>query len=101
MCNILKKIWAWIVSIPKDKLLHDYAANLITVYTFAVLIIFCNYWPAFALANAAGIVALLAKELYDYLRPEGHSVEIADIGYGVFGILKADAALLLLGIVLA
>ncbi len=71
MIAFLKKIWAWIVSIPSDKLLHDYAG------------------------------ALIAKEVYDYLKPEGHSVEAADIGFGIFGILKVDVALLILAFVIA
>lgn len=98
MKDILAKIWAWIVNIPADKLLHDYAAALITLYGFAVLAIFLPFWPSAILANVAALLALVGKEAYDYLKPEGHSVEAADIAYGVFGMLKVDGALLLLWI---
>ena len=98
MKNLLKKIWEWIVSIPSDKLLHDYAGALIALYSFVVILIFSPYWGAFAAANGIAILALIGKEIYDYLKPEGHSVEVADIAYGLFGILKVDIALLLLKI---
>lgn len=101
MIAFLKKIWAWIVSIPSDKLLHDYAGALIALYTFAVFFLFLKFWPTFAVANGVALLALIAKEVYDYLKPEGHSVEAADIGFGIFGILKVDVALLILAFVIA
>ena len=98
MKDFLLKIWNWIVSIPKDKLLHDYAGELIALYTFAVVFLVGSYWCAFIVANAVAVLALLGKGLYDYLHPESQSVELADFAYGVFGILKTDVALLLIGL---
>lgn len=98
MKDFLKKIWVWIVSIPADKLLHDYAAALITLFAFVLLHLVFKFWCCFILADAAAVLALIGKELYDYLKPEGHSVEAADVAYGLFGILKVDAALLILAL---
>ena len=98
MKALIKKIWNWIVSIPNDKLLHDYAAALITLFIFAFVFLMLKFWPSFAIANGVAVLALVGKELYDFLKPEGHSVELADIGFGVFGILKVDLALLILAI---
>lgn len=101
MKDLLKKIWAWIVSIPQDKLLHDYAGALITLYSFVILWLLLPFWPAAILANVTALLALIGKEVYDYLKPEGHSVEAADIAYGVFGMAKVDIALLVLFIGIA
>lgn len=101
MKDILKKLWNWVISITADKLLHDYVAALITLYAFVLLYIICPFWTAFALADAVAVLALLGKELYDYLKPEGHTVEAADVAYGLFGILKVDVALIILAFALA
>lgn len=97
MKDLIKKIWNWIVSIPKDKLLHDYAAALITLFLFAILYRFTvPFWVSFWISSAVALAALIGKEVYDYLRPEGHSVEICDILYGCFGIIKIDLALIIM-----
>ena len=97
MKDIIKKIWNWIISIPQDKLLHDYAAALICLFCFAILYR-CTvpFWWAFGISDAVALLALIAKEVYDYLKPEGHSVELADIAYGMFGVLKIDLALIIM-----
>ena len=93
--NLIKKIFAWVVNIPQDKLLHDYAAALITLFAFALAKLPLPYWWAFGVADALALAALILKECYD-AKHEGHSVELSDILWGVFGIVKIDLALLLL-----
>ena len=93
----MKAIWNWIVSIPKDKLLHDYAAALICLFSFAIAYRFLSLlWACFAIADGVAVLALCLKELYDFRHPEGHSVEAADILYGLFGLLKVNIALLIM-----
>ena len=98
---VLRKAWNWLVSIPQDKLLHDYAGNLICIYFFAVFAIFMRYWNAMAVANIVAVLVLICKEIYDKLHPETHTAECADVAYGLFGVLKADIAILLLAIAFA
>ena len=100
MKDLVKKIWNWIVSVPKDKLLHDYAAALITLYTFAVAFLWLGFWPAFVLADAVAAAALFGKGIYDYYNPDIHTMEIGDFIFGCFGVLKVDIALLVLAAVL-
>lgn len=97
MINFLKKIWAWIVSIPQDKLLHDYCAALICLFAFAILFR-CTvpFWWAVLIASCVALLALVGKEIYDYFHKEGHSVELADILWGLFGIAKIDLALIIM-----
>lgn len=94
MVEILKKIWNWIVSIPKDKLLHDYAGELIAMYFFAVLI-WLGFWRALGFSNLVAICFLVGKEVWDYFHPAGHSVEWKDVLWGMFGIAKFDVAALI------
>ena len=94
MKNLFKKIWNWIVTIPNDKLLHDYAGALICLFTFAVLFRFLPIWLCFVIADIVAAIALGLKELYDFKHPEGHSVEPMDFYYGLFGIMKVNLALL-------
>jgi hypothetical protein len=94
MVEILKKIWRWIVSIPQDKLLHDYAGELISMYFFAFLI-FLGFWKALLIADLVAACALVGKEVYDYFHPDGHSVEWKDVVFGLFGVLKFDVAALI------
>lgn len=94
MKNLFKKIWNWIVTIPNDKLLHDYAGALICLFTFAVLFRFFPIWLCFIIADIVATIALGLKELYDFKHPSGHSVEAADFYYGLFGIIKVNIALL-------
>lgn len=101
MIEFLKKIWAWVVSIPQDKLLHDYAGALICLYTFALVKIFVPYWPSLVIANVVALCGLVGKEIYDHFHPEEHSTECKDILFGMFGMAKVDVALLLLASVLA
>ncbi len=97
MIDFLKKVWSWIVNIPKDKLLHDYAGALIGLFGFAIAFIFTSYWWAFLVGNALAVFCLVAKEIYDvFMEGEGHSAELADIGFGLFGLAKVDLALLLM-----
>ena len=97
MKKFLEKIWNWIVSIPKDKLLHDYAGALICLFFFAILYR-CTvpFWWGILIADGVAFAALVAKEAYDYLKPEGHSVELWDIIYGLFGVVKIDLALIIM-----
>lgn len=95
MIEILKKIWAWVVSIPQDKLLHDYAGALITLFGFVVAFLLLPFWWAFGVADLLAVVALVCKEWFDS-RHEGHSVELADVLWGLFGMGKVDLALLIL-----
>lgn len=92
----MRKIWNWIVSIPKDKLLHDYAGALICLYAFAVAFRFLAFWPAFIIGNAAALFALMAKEIYDAYHPETETAELKDFLFGVFGAVKVDIALLVM-----
>lgn len=92
----MKKIWDWIVSIPKDKLLHDYCAELIAMFAFAILFRFgVSKWWCLGVSNAIAFAALILKEIYDS-RHEGQSVEIKDVLWGAFGILKWDIAALIM-----
>lgn len=102
MKEFLKKVWAWIVAIPQDKLLHDYAGALIALFGFVLSFLFLPFWWAFLAGNLLAVFALVAKEIYDARHAEeGHSVECADIAYGLFGIAKVDIALLILAISVA
>lgn len=103
MKNFFKKIWNWIISIPQDKLLHDYAGALINLFTFSIFfrilgwMIVKPFWWAFLIGNVIALLALIGKEIYDSKhKEEGHSVEWKDILYGVFGIVKIDIALLIM-----
>ena len=97
MINFLKKIWAWIVSIPQDKLLHDYCAALICLFVFAILYR-CTvpFGWAVLIAGAVALLALIGKEIYDHIKKEGHSVELADILWGLFGIAKIILAMIIM-----
>ena len=100
MKEFLKKVWAWIVAIPQDKLLHDYAGALITLFGFVLSFLFLPFWWAFLVADTIAVIGLCVKEIYD-AHHAGHSSEFADIAYGLFGIAKVDIALLLLAISVA
>ena len=89
----IKKFLDWAGSIPQDKLLHDYAGALITLFVFAVSFIWLTFGQAFFVANATALLALFAKELYDNFWGDSKCIEIADIFWGMFGALKVDAAL--------
>lgn len=95
MKNLIKKIWNWIVSIPQDKLLHDYAGLLIAMFVFAICYRFCPVLTAGAISNSVALFVLIGKEIYDS-RHEGHTVEAKDILWGCFGILKFDLAALIM-----
>ena len=94
--DFIKKIWNWIVSIPQDKLLHDYVAALICLFSFAILFR-CTFpfWWCILVADTLAIAALVAKEIYDHIKKEGHSAEFADIMWGLFGIAKMNLALII------
>ena len=97
MINFLKKIWAWIVSIPQDKLLHDYCAALICLFVFAILYrCMVPFWWAVLIAGAVALLAIIGKEIYDYIKKEGHSVELADILWGLFGLATIILALIIM-----
>ena len=93
MKDFFAKIWAWITSRPADKLLHDYAGALITLYAFVLSFLFLSFWPSAIVANVLAVLALVGKEAYDYFHSDTQSVEMADIAYGLFGIMKVDVAL--------
>ena len=92
MKNIIEKIIQWIASIPHDKLLHDYAGELIGMFSFAVLFRFIPFWWVFGISNLITLLFLIGKEIYDSKHKKEHSVEIADILWGAFGLLKWDIA---------
>ena len=96
MIDFLKKIWAWVVRIPQDKLLHDYATALIALFSFVLAFVFFRYWPSFWIANGLAAAFAIGKEVYDYFHPEGHSVEWKDLAFDLFGLVKIDLALLIL-----
>ncbi len=91
MIDFFKKVWNWIVSIPKDKLLHDYAACLIALFAFAVFL-FLGCWRSMVVANIVSVAALIGKGVYDAFHPGSQSVEGEDFLYGLFGIAKFDCA---------
>lgn len=93
--SVFKQIWNWIVSIPQDKLLHDYAGALICLFVFAVLFRLLPIWACFIVADIVAVAALALKELYDS-KHQGHSVETADFLYGLFGLAKINIALLIM-----
>lgn len=107
----MRKIWNWIVSIPKDKLLHAYAGTLVTFYSLAAVLfafgvlslfgiygaVFPVYWWAMLFGNVFAACALIVKELYDAEHPDGHSVEKGDIIFGLGGIILADIPLAVIG----
>ena len=100
MIEFLKKIWRFIVSIPQDKLLHLEAGDTITLYSFALLLIFVPYWHSLLCASIITILFLIGKEVYDALHPEGHSVECKDVLAGLAGMIKVDIALAIIGLVM-
>lgn len=90
MIDFLKKIWAWIISIPQDKLLHYNAIDLVASFSFAIFFLFLAYWPAFGWANLVAAVFAIGKEVYDAFHPDGHSVEWKDLVADFAGLLKVD-----------
>lgn len=96
MKNLIKRIYNWIVSIPKDKLLHDYAGELIAMFSFAILFRFLPFWWVFGISNAIALLFLIGKEIYDSKHHGEQSAEIADILWGIFGAVKWDIAALIL-----
>ena len=89
----MRKIWNWLVGIPADKWMHFCAGAGIDLYAFAVAYRFVPLWAAFVIAFSLALVALVGKEIYDKLHPDGHSVEFKDILAGVIGCLLVDGAL--------
>lgn len=96
--EFLKKIWRFIVSIPQDKLLHDYATYLIAAFTFAVCFIFIPFWWSFLTANVVAVLCGFGKEIYDLMHPDGHSCDFVDLLYDLSGLVKFDIFALLLAI---
>lgn len=94
--NIIKRIWNWIISIPQDKLLHFIAGLLIMMYSCALFSLFLHNGIALLVGNAIGLLALIAKEIYDGINKDGHTVEFKDILAGVVGMLLADIPLALI-----
>ena len=85
-----------IISIPSDKLLHFIGGALVCLFSFAIAYRFLPLWACFAIADGAAISALLLKELYDHLHPEGHSVEWKDVLAGTVGMAVINIALLIM-----
>ena len=77
-----------------DKLLHCTIAALIVASTFIFLQAFKHPNWGFWVGNALAVLALLSKELYDYLHPDGHSVEFYDVLAGLIGIFGMDFIIL-------
>lgn len=99
--NVFRRIWDWVISIPKDKLLHACAGTLLVLYGFVLAFLGLAFWPSFIVGNAVAVAALWAKGVYDAFHGEGHSVEWADFAYGCLGVAAVDVALLLLAVVVA
>ena len=96
--DFLKRLWNFIVSIPQDKLLHLEAGDTITLYSFALLLIFLPFWRCLVCANIVAAVFIIGKEVYDALHPDGHSVECKDVLAGIAGVVKVDIALVIIGL---
>lgn len=97
MAKIIEAILNWLSRIPTDKLLHDYAGELIAMFSFAIMFRFsCPIWVCFVGSNLLGAIALGIKELYDAHHKKEHSVELADFLWGLFGIAKLDLAMLIM-----
>ncbi len=97
MAKIIEKLLTWIASIPKDKLLHDFAGLLIAMFSFAILFRFkCPVRLCFVLADIIAVAALALKELYDAHNKDKHSVELADFFWGLFGVVKFNIAALIM-----
>lgn len=94
--NIIKRIWDWIVSVPKDKLLHFIFGLLAMLFGCALFSLFCPNWIALIAGNALGLLVLILKEVYDWRNQEEHTVEFMDIIAGVVGMLIADIPLALI-----
>lgn len=96
MKNLIKKIWNWVVSIPADKLLHLLAGLLINAYAFGIAYRIIPFWWAILVGLVIALGGLIAKEVYDYKHKEqGHSVEVADVLYGLGGVALIDLALII------
>ena len=93
MKNLIKKIWNWIVSIPHDKLLHLLGGLLVNAYSFGVAYRVIPFWWSILVGLVVALVVLIGKEVYD--SKHGGSVEIADVLYGLGGVLLIDLALII------
>jgi len=91
----MRKIWNFIISIPKDKLLHGIAGLFANAFAFAVAFRFLGLWLSLAVAIAVAFFILLLKEVYDLLNPVGHSFEMLDIASGIIGALLIDIPFLI------
>ena len=68
----MKKIWNWITSLGKDKVLH-FAISLVISLVAATIFKVCgaDKWTIVAVAWFAGFFAGVAKELYDEWKYKG------------------------------
>ena len=83
----MRKIWNFIINIPKDKLLHLLAGLLVSLYVLAVASFFLLKAGAVAFADVVTFLVLLGKEIYDlFSESKGHSFEWADVVYGLVGV---------------
>lgn len=95
MAKILKAIWKFIISIPADKWMHFVAGAFIALFVFAPFTHCLSKYVALAIGNAASVVALVLKEVYDS-KHEGHTVEMLDVVAGLCGMVLVDIAVLLM-----
>ena len=96
MKKFLKWLWSFFVNTPHDKLLHQYAAAMVALYGFVLAFIGLSFWWAFLVGNLLALAALIGKEVYDKLHPEGHEADCKDVVYGLLGVAEVDVALFIL-----
>lgn len=97
MKNIIKKIWNCIVSIPKDKILHSYAAELICMFSFALLFrLITPLWLLLLIADGIALAFLIGKEIYDSYHSDTQTKELGDILAGLRGIGYFNLAALIM-----
>ena len=65
----MNKIWNWIVSIPKDKLLHDsITTKIVAIAVLLFKFMGCENVDACAYGWGIGFAAGIIKEIYDELK---------------------------------
>ena len=79
-----------LISRRADYLLHHVAAEDIYLLILAITIHFLPWYWAMATADAAAVLALVLKEVYDYFHPDTQSVELMDIQSGLVALVYVN-----------